>query len=93
MAQDVWVVSFRVVCRVCRVKDVRRPGATFGIAFEDKCLIQTLRVRGGVLRDNIDSVIGIDNRVIVQDVVVVGVVFKVLPVLDGDGCVDIVGVV
>jgi hypothetical protein len=93
VAQDIRVITLRIVRGVCGVEYVWRPGPAIGVAFEDESLVQALRVRRRVFGDNVNAIVGVDDGVVVQDVVVVRIVFGVLPVLNRYVCVDVAGVI
>lgn len=90
MAEYVGVISWRVIGCVSGREDVGGVGAVVcWITVEDSCLVEKLRVASRPFSDNIEGVVGVQDRVIVLDVVKVGVVFVKFPVLDGDGFGDV----
>lgn len=90
MAEYVGVISWRVVGCVAGREDVGGVGTVVcWITVEDSRLVEVLWVASGPFPDNVEGVVGVEDRVVILDVVEVGVVFEVFPVLDGDGFGDI----
>lgn len=84
MAEYVGVISWRVIGCVGGREDVGRVGAVVcWIAVEDSCLVEILGIAARPFSDDVEGVVGVEDRVVVLDVVEVGVVFVEFPVLDG----------